>query len=100
MSKTKALVCHREHQMSDEELENLPSIQGYVNFDELKQALLRGFGQASLMGLASYLVILLGESAHLWYTGPASAVVITLLTMVAAYLRSRKIGVKFLKEGE
>ena len=86
--------------MSDDKLKELPSIQGYINFDELKQALLRGFGQASLMGLASYLVILLGESAHLWYTGPASAVVISLLTMVAAYLRSKEIGVKLLKEGE
>jgi hypothetical protein len=86
--------------MSEEELKNLPSIQGYVNLDELKQALLRGFGQASLMGFASYVVIIVGESAHLWYTGPAAATVVSILTMIAAYLRSSKIGIKLLKEGE
>ena len=78
----------------------VPPIPGYLNWDELTKALLKGFGQSSLAGLALYVVMIAGESVHTWYTGPGAASVIAVLTLVASYLRTRQISRKYLENGE
>lgn len=77
-----------------------PSLNGYLNWAELTKALLTGFGQSSLAGLALYVVMIVGESAHLWYTGPGAASVVAILTLIASYLRTRAISRKYLETGE
>lgn len=78
----------------------MPPISGYLNWQEFAKALLSGFGQGSFAGLALYVVMILGESAHLWYTGPGAAIVVSLLTLVASYLRTKTIARKYLERGE
>lgn len=78
----------------------MPPISGYLNWQELTKALLSGFGQGSFAGLALYVVMILGESAHLWYTGPGAAIVVSLLTLVASYLRTKTIAKRYLESGE
>lgn len=80
--------------------EPTPPLNGYLNWAELTKALLTGFGQGSFTGLALYVVMILGESAHLWYTGPGAASVIAILTLIASYLRTRAISRKYLESGE
>ena len=80
--------------------EPMPPISGYLNWQEFTKSLLSGFGQSSFAGLALYVVMILGESAHLWYTGPGAAVVVSLLTLVAGYLRTKTIARKYLERGE
>lgn len=84
----------------NEEKQALPEIRGYINFEELKRSLLQGFGQATLGGMAVYVAVVIGESAHLWYTGPQSATVIMLATSVAAFLRTRMVAKRYIAQGE
>lgn len=86
--------------MSDEELKSMPSLKGYLNLSELKQALLTAIGQTSVFGLLAMLAVTLGESADRWYTGPNAATVVFVLTSIAAYFRSRSLARKYLSEGE
>lgn len=86
--------------MGEEELNNLPSVQGYINWDELTRVLLNGVGQTTLWGFATMVVVALGESAHMWYTGPAGPTVIFVLTSIAAYMRSKALAKKFIQEGD
>lgn len=84
----------------NEEKQALPEIRGYINFEELKRSLLQGFGQATLGGMAVYVAVVIGESAHLWYTGPQSATVIMLATSVAAFLRTKMVAKRYIAQGE
>lgn len=93
-------MCQKGTDMSEDELRGLPALQGYINWEEAKRILLNGVGQTSLLGLFAVVVTSLGESAHIWYTGPNAPIVIFVATSLAAYFRSKMMAKRFIAEGE
>lgn len=86
--------------MSNDELKSMPPVQGYINWQEMIDALLKGFGQPTLVALVVFIITSLAESADKWYTGPQAQTVIAILTMIAAFLRTRNLAKKSLMTGE
>ena len=76
------------------------SIAGYLNTEEFVKALRKGIGWTSFGSLGLAVIISLGESVHLWYTGPLAPTVIAVAGLVVGYLRTRKIGEKLMEEGD
>lgn len=64
------------------------------------KALTKGIGWTSFSSLALAVALALGESVHLWYTGPLAPTVIAFAGIIVGYLRTRKIGRQFIEEGE
>lgn len=79
---------------------NHVSIHGYLNAEEFMKALTKGIGWTSFGSLALAVALALGESVHLWYTGPLAPTVIAVAGIVVGYLRTKKIGERFIDEGE
>jgi len=79
---------------------NQESIKGFLNTEEFMKALLRGIGQTSLVSLGVAIAIALGESVHLWYTGPLAPTVIAAVGILVGFMRTRKIGERFIEEGD
>ena len=76
--------------MSEDDLREVPTIQGYLNFSELQSAILRGLGTQSFVALAIALGLALLDSINLIYTGPQAALIVWLASSIAGYLRSMK----------
>ena len=76
------------------------SIAGYLNTEEFMKALSKGVGWTSFSALGVAVLIALGESVHLWYTGPLAPTVIAVMGVIVGYLRSRKIGQQLMDEGD
>lgn len=79
---------------------NQVSIHGYLNTEEFMKALTKGIGWTSFGSLGLAVVLALGESIHLWYTGPLAPTVIAVAGIVVGYLRTKKIGERFIEEGD
>lgn len=75
------------------------SLHGYLNTEEFMKALQRGIGWTSFTSLGIAVAIALGESVHLWYTGPLAPTVIAAAGLVVGYLRTQKIGERLIDEG-
>lgn len=86
--------------MSGDELKSLPSVQGYINVEELKSTLLKAFGTGSISALILTLLTVTLENLSKIYVGPAAAVVISVASALAALLKARQVGMKYLQEGE
>lgn len=86
--------------MSGDELKSLPSVQGYINVEELKSTLLKAFGTGSISALILTLLTVVLENLSKIYVGPAAAVVISVASALAALLKARQVGMKYLQEGE
>ena len=86
--------------MSEDELKNLPSLQGYINVEELKSTLLKAFGTGSVSALILTVLTVLLENASKIYAGPSAAIVISLASAAAALLKAYQVGMKYLQEGE
>ena len=86
--------------MSEDELKQLPSLQGYINIEELKSTLLRALGTGSFSALGLTLLAVLLENAQKIYVGPSAAIVIAICSSAAALLRARSVGMKYLQAGE
>ena len=84
----------------NDEIKQNPPLYGYINWAELRDITVRGLGQPTLVALVTSVFITIGESAHMWYVGPAGPTVILVLSSVAGYLRSRKLATKYLNEGQ
>lgn len=78
---------------------NQESIKGFLNTEEFMKALLRGIGQTSLVSLGIAVALALGESVHLWYTGPLAPTVVAAVGIFVGYMRTRKLGERFIEEG-
>lgn len=76
------------------------SIKGYLNLEEFMKALTKGIGWTSLGSLAIAVALALGESVHLWYTGPLAPTVITIAGVLVGYLRTQHIAKKYIDEGD
>lgn len=76
------------------------SIRGYLNAEEFMKALAKGIGWTSFGSLGVAIAIALGESVHLWYTGPLAPTVVAFAGIIVGYLRTKKIGRQFIDEGE
>lgn len=76
------------------------SIKGFLNAEEFVKALRKGIGWTSFTTLGIAVAISLGESVHLWYTGPLAPTVVAVAGIVVGYLRTKKIGEKFIDEGD
>lgn len=79
---------------------NQVSINGYLNSEEFMKALRKGIGWTSFGSLGLAVLISLGESVHMWYTGPLAPTVIAVAGIVVGYLRTKKIAEKLIEEGE
>lgn len=86
--------------MSDDELKGLPSVQGYLNVQELMNTLLKAFGVGSFSAFALTVLTVILDNANAIYVGPKAALVISIASMVAAMLKARQVGSKYLHEGE
>lgn len=86
--------------MSNEELKRLPSLQGYLNLAELKAVVLKALGAGSITALMLSVITILLENAGTIYVGPGAAIVVSLASTLAALLRARQAGIKFMREGE
>jgi len=86
--------------MSEDELKNLPSLQGYINVEELKSTLLKAFGAGSASALILTVLTVLLENVSKIYAGPSAAIVISLASAAAALLKAYRVGMKYLQEGE
>jgi hypothetical protein len=76
------------------------SIKGYLNVEEFMKALLRGIGQTSLVSLGLAVALALGESVHLWYTGPLAPTVVAVAGVVVGYIRTQRLAKRFADEGD
>lgn len=79
---------------------NQVSIKGFLNAEEFMKALYKGIGWTSLSSLGIAVILALGDSVHLWYTGPLAPMVVTFAGVIVGYLRTRKLGQQFIEEGE
>jgi hypothetical protein len=86
--------------MSEDELKDLPSLQGYINIEELKLTLLRAFGTGSFSALILTMLTVLLENFGKIYVGPAAAIVISVASALAALLKAHQVGMKYLQEGQ
>jgi hypothetical protein len=86
--------------MSEDELKDLPSLQGYINIEELKLTLLRAFGTGSVSALLLTMLTVLLENLSKIYVGPAAAIVISVASALAALLKAHQVGMKYLREGQ
>jgi hypothetical protein len=76
------------------------SVEGFLNREEFMAAILRGIGWTSFSSLGLAVLLTLGESVHLWYTGPLAPTVIAIVGVAIGYLRTKRIGERMLKEGD
>ena len=76
------------------------SMVGFLNREEFMAAILKGIGWTSFSSLGLAILLTLGESVHLWYTGPLAPTVIAIVGVAIGYLRTKRIGEKLLKEGD
>ena len=76
------------------------SIRGFLNAEEFMKALSKGIGWTSFSALGVAIAIALGESIHLWYTGPLAPTVVAVVGVLVGYLRTKKIGQQLIDEGE
>ena len=76
------------------------SMRGYLNTEEFMKALAKGMGWTSFASLGVAVLIALGESVHLWYTGPLAPTVVALAGIIVGYLRTKRIGERLMDEGE
>lgn len=86
--------------MSTDQLKRLPSLQGYLNLSELKTITLKALGAGSITALLLSVLTILLENAGTIYVGPGAAIVVSLASTLAALLRARQAGIKFMQEGE
>jgi hypothetical protein len=86
--------------MSNDELKQLPSMQGYVNLEELQSTLLHALGTGSFSALGFTILAVLLENAQKIYVGPSAAIVIAICSSAAALIRARSVGMKYLQSGE
>lgn len=78
----------------------MKSLQDYINPSEAIKVLLTTIGAGSFTQLALTLAVALFSSAGQWYTGPYGAVVVSLLSAVAAGLAGKKTAHYYLAKGE
>ena len=76
------------------------SIKGYLNTEEFMKALSKGIGWTSFASLGVAVLIALGESVHLWYTGPLAPTVVAVAGIIVGYLRTKRIGEKLMEDGD
>ena len=76
------------------------SIRGFLNAEEFMKALSKGIGWTSFSALGVAIAIALGESIHLWYTGPLAPTVVAVVGVLVGYLRTKKIGQRLIDEGD
>jgi hypothetical protein len=76
------------------------SIKGFLNLEEFMRALLRGVGQSSAISLGVAVLLSLGDSVHLWYTGPLAPTVIACAGIIVGYLRTKRLGERLIAEGD
>lgn len=79
---------------------NQVSIKGYLNLEEFMRALLKGVGWSSAAGLGLAVLLSVLESIHLIYTGPLAPTVIAIASVVAGYIRTKRLAEKFIDEGD
>jgi hypothetical protein len=76
------------------------SIRGYLNERELMTAISVGILKYGRLGAVMGVLIALGESVHLWYTGPAVPVVVAVTGLLVGYLKTKYQAEKMLDEGK
>lgn len=86
--------------MGEEELKGLPSIQGYLNLQELSNLLMQSVGAGSFSALLMTVLVYVLEHMDKVYIGPSGALVISMCSALAAVLRGRSVGRKMLRLGE
>jgi len=86
--------------MSEDDLKGLPSVHGYLNIQELSNTLLKALGVGSFSAFALTLLTVILDNANAIYVGPKAALVISIASMVAAMLKARQVGSRYLHEGE
>lgn len=86
--------------MGEDQLKELPPIQGYVNLQELRAIALKTLGASSFLNIFLLVVVGMFSEAHKWYIGPGAAIVIPVLTMIASMIQARIVSLKYLKDGE
>jgi hypothetical protein len=89
-----------ELMMSEDELKNLPSLQGYINIEELKSTLLKAFGTGSVSALILTILTVILENLGRIYVGPAATIVISVASALAALIKAHQVGMKYLQEGK
>jgi len=75
------------------------SIRGYLNEREFMAAIAMGIGKYGRLGAFAGILIALGETVHLWYTGPAVPVVVALTGLFVGYLKTKYQAEKLLDDG-
>jgi hypothetical protein len=85
--------------MGNDKLRAMPSLEGYINVEELKLTLLKAFGTGSMSALLLTVLAFLLENISKIYVGPASAIIISIASAIAAMLKARQVGMKYLQEG-
>lgn len=86
--------------MSEDQLKELPPIQGYVNLQELRAIALKTLGASSFLNILLLVIVGMFSEAHKWYIGPGAAIVIPVMTMIASMIQAQIVGMRYLKYGE
>lgn len=86
--------------MGDEELNDLPSLQGYFNWVELRRIVLATLGATTFTEIALRLLQDLMTHAGTIYVGPKQGVIVPILSILAGLLTARSIGKKYAQAGQ
>ena len=78
---------------------NLPSIQGYFNWDELRRIVLATIGATTFTEIGLRLLQELLTNADRIYIGPSDSVVVPILSILAGLLTARRFGKKYAQHG-
>jgi len=76
------------------------SLKGFLNRDEFMRTLAKSLQQSTLIGFATFAALTILGDFESWYIGPYKMALATLATIAAANIRARKIGEKYLDEGD
>lgn len=85
--------------MNDDQLNNLPSIQGYFNWVELRRIVLATVGATTFTEIGLRLLQDLLSNADKIYIGPSGSVVLPILSILAGLLTARRMGKKYAQTG-
>lgn len=79
---------------------NQVSINGYLNTEELMKTLNNALKSSSVWGFVTFVALTFAGDFERIYVGPYAAEIASVVALVRAYFVAKKIGSKYMEEGE
>ena len=79
---------------------NQVSINGYLNTEEFMKTLNKALKSSSIWAFVTFVVLTFADDFEQIYVGPYAAEIASVVALVRAYFVAKKMGSKYLDEGE